>query len=492
MTLLRERVIAVPDSSDSDREHFVVAYGGLLATSLALDYSVYVGGLTHLYVHDLATLSVLVGGLVLARRRGSIRPASPGIWILLGLLAFLALNTILVGAYEYQYVPAAMHKLYWFEHGDAIRVLGGIAVWVWAFGQLDPTSQERDLIFEFVLWGAAATIVVSAAYWLGHQVLHPETTPFDLTVMVSLPIALAYAIRRRTRSDLIRLAIFGGGCLFLYSRSAIVIVIISTLAVLVSARNLRAVAISLGPMAAGALLVVGLTLVIPLLPGRYAPRPTVANTPPAAGTGAPVGPSASPAASSAPTPAVAAAPPAAAGPVAPGSSTNQTVKRAQQLNTATLSDRFAIWRDAIRIFKRSPIIGVGYHDYFLYSSITQIKDVSYLDPLDLFSSRIKQAHNDYLSWLSEAGVIGLALYLAFWALLLTGGTMLWHREPEKRDWHAATLGFLVGLAVVSLFGELLIPRLPVWIAPTIIWWVLIAILLTDLERRHHWPRLRLR
>jgi O-antigen ligase len=284
--------------------------------------------------------------------------------------------------------------------------------------------------------------------------------------MVALPLQLAIAMWRRSRANLTRLAIFGGGCFLLYSRTAIVVVVISVVAILVFGQRPRALITRFAPMAAGALMVFGLSYVIPRLP----PLPPLPALPTFHLFNVP----------------------AASADVATGASTDQTLNRVQQLTPTTLSDRYAIWRDALSIFRRSPIIGVGYHDYFLYSRVIQIKNSTGPDPPGLFSSRIKQAHNDYLSWLSEAGVIGLALYLAFWAILFAGGVRMWRSEAENRMWHSATVGFLLGLAVVSLFGEVLIPRTPAWIAPTVVWWVLIAILLTDLNRRHQWlqPRPR--
>ena len=437
------------------------ALGWLLAVSLAADFSIYAGGVVHLYIHEACTLVAGVLGLVIAFRRRSLIPASRGSWIPLVLLILIAVNTVLLGAFQYHNVPEAMRKLFWFEHGDALRILGEIAVWVWAFGQLDPPLEDAWRIFDISLWGGAVMVALGAAYWLLQQEAHATTTPFDLAVMVGMPLSVVAGLRNGWRRwNLLRLAIYSAGVLFLYSRTAIIVGALTTLVVLAAARRWRVISKPVLTIAGAWVVVIAITLLTSL----YKPSQAIASIPP---------------------------PPAAAGTTASGSSALLTFLRLASLGDSqiagyTLPSRLVIWRDALSIFRRSPLVGVGYHDYFLYSKVTEIKTGSNLDPPDLFSSRIKAAHNDYLSMLSEGGLAGLLLYLGFWLLLLITAARLWLRERAERVRHAFTLGFLASLAIVSFFGEILIPRSPSWIAPTVIYWLVIALLLIEADRRYKW------
>jgi O-antigen ligase len=154
-----------------------------------------------------------------------------------------------------------------------------------------------------------------------------------------------------------------------------------------------------------------------------------------------------------------------------------------ELAPYTIPSRLAIWSDAVRIFEISPVVGVGYHNYFIYSRVTEIKDASRFDVPDLFSSLIKQGHNDFLSWLAETGGVGFALYLAFWGLILILAWRLWRAEPHARERNTFTLVFMVSLLGVSIFGELLVPRTPDWTSSAALWWITIGLLFIDAGRQ---------
>jgi O-antigen ligase len=88
---------------------------------------------------------------------------------------------------------------------------------------------------------------------------------------------------------------------------------------------------------------------------------------------------------------------------------------------------------------------------------------------------IKQAHNEFLGMLAETGLVGAAIFLGFWFLLIRGAFGLWRGDSEHRTRNAFTLGFLVSFLAVSLASELLIPRTPTWIAPAAMWWTMIGL-----------------
>src|SRR5687767_10064650 len=99
-------------------------YIALLFLTVAFDMSVYVGGLFHLYTHDVTSLAIGVLGLALARKSQTMLPTSRPLWAALALLAFLLANTVISGAIQYEDVPTEMRRLFWFEHGNALRIVG--------------------------------------------------------------------------------------------------------------------------------------------------------------------------------------------------------------------------------------------------------------------------------------------------------------------------------------------------------------------------------
>jgi O-antigen ligase len=414
----------------------------------------------HVYLHEVATAAAGLIGILIAVRRRSVLPASKATWVLLAFLGFLALNSVVLGAVEYHAVPASMHHLFWLEHGDALRIVGEVAAWVWVIGELDLDVKEVWEVLDWVLWGGLVMVVLAGGYWLLNQLAHQATTPFDLAVMFGVPLAAVFVINRHARrSDLIRLAIYSGGSLLLYSRTAILVLVVTTAVVLISARGWRSAGTVLGPIAAGWVAVVALALLIGALS-----QPAFIH----------VGP-----------------PPGGEGGTSPGSSIRLTILRLfsfgdSQIAGYTLPSRVTIWRDALSIVPRSPVFGVGYHDYFAFSRVSEVKTDSAPAPADLFSSLIKAAHNDYLSMLVETGVVGLILFLGLWCLLIAAAAKLWLADKPNRPWYGFMLGFLVSMAGVSAFGEVLLPRTPLWLAPTIIWWIAMTALLIDVDRRYGW------
>ena len=104
--------------------------------------------------------------------------------------------------------------------------------------------------------------------------------------------------------------------------------------------------------------------------------------------------------------------------------------------------RLSFWRESLPLLARFPIFGIGlmgYESSFLrYQSVILLKRVDF-------------AHNDYLQYLIELGVIGFAL-----AALALGGVMwpavkgAWaSRDGEARIWLTGCTGSLVAVAVHS-------------------------------------------
>ena len=101
------------------------------------------------------------------------------------------------------------------------------------------------------------------------------------------------------------------------------------------------------------------------------------------------------------------------------------------------------WSGALDHFKRSPVVGIGFGRYndlqHEYTSIgigeVATKAVVWNDD--------RHAHNSYLHWLAEGGVLGLGVMVAFWILVARG----LKGDDPLRDW---ILTGIVGMAVLSL------------------------------------------
>lgn len=479
---------------------------GLLFVSVALDANLYVGGLTHIYVHDLAAVGALLVGVHAAVRNRSVVPPDRRVAIPLLLLLFLLVNTVALGAVAYSSVPSDMQKLFWFEHGNALRIVGELFVWVWAVAMLMPSPSVRDLLLDSAAWSCALFTLVVGVYWYLGNSRPQSTTPFDLYVLVGLPIALYFVISRGTISDVLRLFVFGLATTLLYSRTAIVAVAIAFVITLLLLWRPRQGIIAVACMSAAWLVVVAPPAIASTLRARDLPAatsgaPAVRSSP----TNSPSAPTESPTrslsiATASPTSSVAAVtespaqatdrptvtPSPAAEPTTEVIGGVVAIERTQSivdpaLAPYTLPTRVAIWLDALRMAREAPILGVGYHNYFLHSRITEVKDASVLDTPGLFSSLIKQAHNDFLSWLAEGGLVGLVVLIVFWIYML--GALF--KPVREQRWgnpqFALALGVALALLAVSAVGEILVPRAPAWVPAAAVWWLVLTLPLASRE-----------
>ena len=91
--------------------------------------------------------------------------------------------------------------------------------------------------------------------------------------------------------------------------------------------------------------------------------------------------------------------------------------------TATTTIRLNLWEKAWYLFSQSPIFGVGFgrfNDIHLFS-FERLRGIYglfalYLDPVFIFDN--STAHNSYLQFLAETGLVGLFLLTAFWVICL--------------------------------------------------------------------------
>ena len=439
-------------------------YFGLLFASTAFDANFYFAGVAHVYVHDMAAVVVAFLGLRLALRRGSVVPVSHRVLIPLVVLLFLIANTVVSAALTYPSVPPEMRKLFWFEHGDALRIVGELVVWIWTLALLAPGLRDPDQLLDLAGWACLGAIALIGLPWLLESARPEATTVFDLCVLVGFPIALYFVVRRSRMRDYGRLFIYSLATTLLYSRTTIVGAAIASVVLAAVLWRPRRVVLAFGVFA--------LAWAIVLVPRA------------AESGGAMAAPSAAPTENATPK----ASPSSLSGTIAAALSQRSevTIRRTkslvdQSLAPYTIPSRAAIWSDALRIAGLSPLFGVGYHDYFLYSRVTEIKDASIDDVPGLFSSLIKQGHNDFLSWLAETGAIGMVLYLFLWGFLI--------RETQRRMGGATqgpaclAFGLAIGLLAVSAVGEILVPRSPEWMPAATIWWLVLTLPLLDRTSR---------
>ena len=106
-----------------------------------------------------------------------------------------------------------------------------------------------------------------------------------------------------------------------------------------------------------------------------------------------------------------------------------------QLASHSITQRLVYFEDGLKLFRRSPIIGLGMGAF--ENGIKSVQSFYY---------ETKYAHNHYFQCLLEVGVLGLLLFLL---LLVTSAVAIWKSRKEQR--YAAMLGalwvFMAGQAV---------------------------------------------
>lgn len=148
------------------------------------------------------------------------------------------------------------------------------------------------------------------------------------------------------------------------------------------------------------------------------------------------------------------------------------------LRQETVSVRLELWRTAMAIFLRYPIIGGGPGTFgYLFH---QAADFNPQSP-DLF---FNSAHNAYLNLMTEVGIMGLGFGLWLAGTLIRAGWRLWRYgkdivgaplSPRERLTATGCLAGLVGLLAMNLIDNS-------WVFPSV---TLIAILYSAIMMRPH-------
>lgn len=114
-------------------------------------------------------------------------------------------------------------------------------------------------------------------------------------------------------------------------------------------------------------------------------------------------------------------------------------------------ERIAHWQAAVSMAQAQPFVGVGLGNYA--EAYEDYRLINWEEPLG-------HAHNLYLNFLAETGVIGLVAYLAFW-LIIFRVTWLTRRHPDlnARAIAVGLLGCWTYIAIHSIFDNLFVNNL---------------------------------
>ena len=114
-------------------------------------------------------------------------------------------------------------------------------------------------------------------------------------------------------------------------------------------------------------------------------------------------------------------------------------------------ERFELWVDSFRIVRDFPWLGTGLGTYRdVLANYRPLKDIVVVAGIPQLA-RINYAHNDYLQFLVECGLIGFILLV--WALVKTGA-YLYKGIRASSDWELQVLGWglVSGMLALALHG----------------------------------------
>jgi O-antigen ligase len=122
-------------------------------------------------------------------------------------------------------------------------------------------------------------------------------------------------------------------------------------------------------------------------------------------------------------------------------------------NWGTNATRFMLWRDALHDFSLSPIVGIGFGRYNdlerQFKGVPGVVDVAVEGRIINNSTT---AHDSYLHFLAEGGIVGLTVSLYVWWCAWAELSFFLRRFPKSK-YHAFQFGAracLAGIAVHSL------------------------------------------
>jgi O-antigen ligase len=118
-------------------------------------------------------------------------------------------------------------------------------------------------------------------------------------------------------------------------------------------------------------------------------------------------------------------------------------------------DRYSLWAAASGMLRDHPITGVGVKNFAAYRDTYAPIELSAAGEVADLDGYRRQAllspHNQYMLFLAEQGLVGLAGLLALFGTLLYGLCARW--SPRDPLW-LASAGFLAGLLINFLYADL--------------------------------------
>ncbi len=147
-----------------------------------------------------------------------------------------------------------------------------------------------------------------------------------------------------------------------------------------------------------------------------------------------------------------------------------TYKRILQIfdfSSATIVIRSFIWQKCLLLFSLSPLFGIGFgrfNDIFNIDkaifNINRLKGVNGLFSLYVGQNFVfdsSNAHNSYLHFLAETGIIGFLLITFFWIFCLIKITNAYFKNNEEFDRKVflSSIGTIISLLVMSFFENFL-------------------------------------
>lgn len=101
--------------------------------------------------------------------------------------------------------------------------------------------------------------------------------------------------------------------------------------------------------------------------------------------------------------------------------------------------RLIIWQDALHVWSKQPVLGVGPGDFWAYDQVfTNLPRIV----RNCNATGLCVAHNGYLQTLGEIGPLGLFFYIAFIVVMIIASARFYRRSQVKKIPHASIFGHI--------------------------------------------------
>ncbi|NLZ14514.1 MAG: O-antigen ligase family protein [Thermotogaceae bacterium] len=126
--------------------------------------------------------------------------------------------------------------------------------------------------------------------------------------------------------------------------------------------------------------------------------------------------------------------------------------------TGSVSGRMYMWGIAWEMFKDKPLLGHGFGSYKLLSTDYGKRIANEEGPFFGFFAKPYEAHNDYLQWLAEFGIVGFGLLLSVIVYIIIWG-LKGYRKKTYFEWCS-----FFGLSIILVHG---IFEFPMYMMPSV-------------------------